>query len=1038
MRKITALFAVLFLCTISVVTQAQVKGKVTDSKDGSPLEGVSVKVKGSNTGVSTGSDGTFELSAKTGVTLVFSSTGFEAKEVKASANMSVSLAKDVRSLSEVVVTALGIQRQKKDLGYSTAKVSSAELTKANAVNVANGLQGKVSGLNVTSVNNGVFEDVKINLRGIRSLTGNNSPMLLIDGVPVALGYLSSLNPNDIADVNVLKGTGAAAIYGPDAKNGVIIVTTKKGNRSGAPTITVSHSTQLSRISFWPKMQNEFGTGGYGEYIPYENWSWGPAFDGSTVEIGSPTEDGDQQYTTYSAKPNERKNFFNTGVTTQNDVSFATKDFYMSFQDANIKGIVPGDKNRRTGIRVNTSKEYGKFKIQFNTNYIQSNYDVFNDSAMSDFFTANNVGGNDGLMDLIINTAPHIPLTSYKDFRNSKFAQFNNYYNHYGYNPYWAIDNWRSSGRNDDLISNIDLNMKATDWLSFTYRAALTMNTVNSRSISKGEDASAYMISVGSSNDPVPGTVAEGSSRSSRVSSEFFASLNKKVKDFGFDAQLGTYFRQTDTKAMSVGTGSLVIPELFNISNRSGELNGSAATSKSRQVSYYGRIGVNYKGWANVEVTGRNDQVSVLDPSLNSYFYPGASVSFVASDAINAIKNSNLISFLKVRGSWNKTGSVDIAPYKLSSTFSPATTSGFPYNGLPGYTADDAAYDPKLKPEFIESKEVGLELGLFKNRVSLEATYFHQNNTDQIVSIAVSSATGYTTSTVNAASFVNKGLELDLKLTPLVNIGKAKVDFKINAMMNDSKITSIYEGLDEIFVGGFSTFAGNFAIKGQPAFVWKLTDYERDDQGRVIVDDASGYPTKDPNLKVFGRTMPKWILGLNPSATWKGLTLSILAEYKGGHYAYHDIGADMAWTGTSAATAYNHRERFVMPNSVYLDGDGKSVPNTNITITDVNDFYTGSNTYRGIATNFFTSAAAWRLRELSLGYEVPLKVFGKQNVIKGVTVTLTGRNLFLWVPKSNQFGDPDFNFTSDGNSNGVIDVQVNPPVRTYGASISVKF
>jgi outer membrane receptor protein involved in Fe transport len=662
--------------------------------------------------------------------------------------------------------------------------------------------------------------------------------------------------------------------------------------------------------------------------------------------------------------------------------------------------------------------------------------VFNDDAMSTFFTDQNVGGNDGLMDLIINTAPHIPLTSYKDFNNSKFAQFNNYYNFYGYNPYWAVDNWRSEGKNESLLTSVDVNIKATDWLNFTYRAGGSFNFNTTQNFSRGEVPSAYMLSTGSANRPVPDNVGEASFRSSRISSDFFASFNKKFldNDLGVSAIAGTFVRQAEVKDMQSSIGNMVVPELYNISNKAGEVNGTATRSKSRIFSLYGSVSLNYKGWVNLEVTGRSDQVSVLAPGNNKYFYPGVNAAFIPTDAFKGLKG-DLLSYIKVRASWNKTGNADIAPYRLGSTFS--QTSGFPYGTLPGYTADDVAYDPLLKPEFIESREVGIDLGFLKNRINFEATYFNQDNTNQIVNINVSGATGYTSAFVNAASFNNNGFEFDLRLTPLINLGDVTIDFKANATYNDSKITTIYPGLDEISIGGFATLAGNYGIVGKPAFVWKATDYLRDDQGRVIVDGVSGYPSKAANLGVFGRTMPLWLVGLNPSVAWKGLNLSVLFDYKGGHYVYNDIGSDMAWTGTSAATARNHRERFVVPNSSIVNSGGKYDPNTNVTVTDVNDFYTGLNTFRGIATNFLTSASAWRLREASLAYNFPLKVIGDPKFIKGITIVLTGRNLLLFLPETNEFSDPDFNFTSEGNTNGVVDVQVNPPVRTYGFGINVR-
>jgi TonB-linked SusC/RagA family outer membrane protein len=1037
MRKILSLLSVMLLVALVATAQTRpITGRVTDEQ-GNPVEGASVVVKGTTSGTAADAQGNFRISAKTGDVLVISATNFGTREFSVTASTSTvnaSLSRGTAVIDEVVVTALGIQRQRKDLGYSTAKVDNQTLTQARPVNVASGLQGKVSGLNVTTVNNGVFQDVKINLRGIRSLTGNNNPMLLLDGVAVGIAFLSTLNPNDIADVTILKGASAAGIYGPDARNGVIVVTTKRGTRGERPVITVSNTTQFERIAFLPEMQQEFGSGGYGDYIAYENWSWGPAFDGTVRPLGHTLPDGSIQEHTYIARPDEKKKFFNTGITTQNDISFATKDFYFSFQDANIKGIVPGDKNRRTGIRVNTGKEYGIFKMLFNVNYAQQNYDVFDNQAMSDYHTAQNIGLNDGLMNLIFSTPANVPITSYKDYQNNKFAQYNNYFNDYGINPYFALDNWRAMGKTEDLLTNIDMNLKAASWISLTFRAGATARFNTARSISKGEAASSYGKSRGIAD--VPGAVSETANRSSRLSTEAFATITKSFTNIKMNLIAGGSYRQSDTKGFNSASSpaGLIVPELYTLSNSAGSISGGSNTTRTRLGAVYGSLGLSYKGWANLEITGRNEWTSVLAIGNNSFFYPGANLSLVLTDVIDGLKGSK-ISYLKLRGSINKTGNADINAYSLESTFG-GSSSGFPYGTLAGYTANNTSYDPNLKPEQIISKEAGFELGLFRNRLNIEVAYFNQDNTDQFVAVPVSGATGYTTLFRNAASFVNKGVEMDVRLTPVVKFRKGNIEIRANATYNTSTVKSIYQDLDRIQIGGYPTIAANYAVAGYPAFVWLMSDYDRDPMGRIIVNPVSGMPTKNPNLQIFGRTMPTWIVGLTPTINWNGASLSVVGEYRTGHYNYNHIGAEMAWTGVSAATARNHRERFVVPNSVYWNGS-KYVENTSIAVSNVNDFYTGTNTFRGVGTNFLTSAASWRIREISLGYQVPLSIFGRQGVIKGLNISLVGRNIALWLPESNEFTDPDFNF-STGNTSGINNATINPPTRIFGGNITVTF
>jgi len=1038
-QKLLAFFMVGIMLIGSAFAQRIVSGTVISQEDGSTLPGVSVQVPGTTVGTQTDVDGHYSLSVPTTATTInFSFIGFVTQSVTIGnqTTINVSLASDATQLGEVVVTALGIERRKDELGYATSVVSNQTLTNVTPVNVINGLQGKVSGLNVTTIASGVFEEVNINLRGIRSLTGDNSPLLVLDGIPADIAYLSSLNPNDIENVSVLKGSSSAAIYGPDARNGVIIVTTKKGSET--PTITLSHSTQFQNISFFPKLQKKFGQGGYGEYIPYENWSWGPAYDGSTKDLGHALPDGSQQTVVYSGT-DERQDFFNTGVTFQNDLSLAVKDFYLSVQDAKISGIVPDDENRRTGVRLNTSRQYGKFTAGMNTNYSQQNYNVFNDDGMSDYFTAQGTGGNDGLLSQIFNTPAHIPLSKYKDIHNDPFAEYNGYYNDYGLNPYFAIDNWRKTGKRQDLLTNLDFSFKPVDWLNFTYRAGLISRSTNERESSKGQAITSYGEE--RSLSAIPISIQERSYSYTRLSSELFGNLNKEInEDFRVSGVLGTYLRQTEYRDTRVGADNLVVPDIYNIGNRLGSLNGTSPGYKSRLMSVYGSAGLSYRGWANIEVTGRNDWTSLLAVGNNSYFYPGVSGSLVITEAVPSLQDNSLLSYLKLRAAWNKTGNAEINPYSLAATFSQPEWTGFPFGSTPGFSAGNTTYDRNLKPEFIESTEFGFEASFFDNKVDLEATYYRQNNTDQIISISVSDATGYNFANLNAASFINRGVELDLGFAPLISFRDGNFNFRANASYNDSEVTSIYPGLDQLSIGGYVS-SGNYALLGKPAFIIKATDYLRDDQGRVIVDPISGYPSQDPDPKEYGRTMPLWTVGLNPSVRWKGFNLSALFEYKGGHYAsFFAMGSDMAWTGVSEATAYNNRERFVLPNSSYEDpaNPGTYLPNTSITVSNPNDFFTG--VYRTVASNFITSAATWRLRELALSYDVPQSFLTRQNVVKGLNIALTGRNLFLWVPSTNQFSDPDFNSVSDDYENtfGIINSQSNPPVRNYGFTITAKF
>ena len=1053
-KLLQSLFLLLFVAVTALAQERTVTGKVIASEDGLPLPGVSVVVTGSSLGTQTGVDGNYSIKVVSGNSLTFSYIGYSSQTVNIPDNnvVNVTMVQDSRQLGEVVVTALGIERQKKELGYAATTVGAQELTRASSVNVANGLQGKVSGLNVTTVSSGVFENVNINLRGLRSLTGNNNPLLVVDGVPLKIEFLSSLNPNDIQDVSVLKGSSSAAIYGPDARNGVILVSTKNG--ASTPEITVSNSTQVQTVSFFPKLQKQFGQGYDGQIDPIENWSWGPAFDGAMVPLGPELPDGSQQMVPYVGT-DEREKFYDNGVTTQTDLSFSVKDFYLSFQDALVKGIVPDDKNRRTGLRLNSGREFGKFKANLNVNYSQQNYKIFDDQGQADYFALQGTGGNDGLFNQLINTAAHVPLSQYKDYKNNVYAQYNTYYNNYGLNPYFSINNWRKNGKRQDLISNFDLSLKATDWLNFTYRAGLLTQGIDERRTSEGVIADDFGLDRGKTS--VSGAVEERAYTENRLSSELFGNLTKQISDdFKINAIAGTYVRQNTIRDSRVGASSLIVPGLYNIGPRTGILTGSSPESRSRLFSVYGSAGLSYKGWANIEVTGRNDWTSLLAIGNNSYFYPAVSGSLVLSDLIEGWKSSNTISYFKLRGAWSKTGNADIAPYLLASTYTQPQYTGFPYGAVPGLTAGNTFFDPGLKPEFINSTEAGFEASFLNSRITLETTFFTQKNTNQIISVNVSDATGYGRYFLNAASFDNKGVEMDVNLSPLVNFGNGSFRFRANATYNDSEVTSIFreQELNELSIGGYVA-AGNYAVVGEPAFVVKATDYRRDALGRIIVSSTTGRPSANPVPVSQGRTLPKWIIGLNPSVNWKGFNLSALFEHKGGHKAsFFGLGNDMAWTGVSEATAYNNREPFILPNSVVRNPDipaetvaldptnpANYIVNTTARIGENQAMYNHYiSEFSDAASNFVVSANTWRLREVALSFDVPASLLQKQKFLKNVNVSLIGRNLVLWLPEENKFMDPDFNsmITDYPNAFGNIDATSNPPVRNFGFNITAKF
>ena len=1035
MRKIASLLSVLMLlCTLAFGQTRTVTGTVRDDK-GDPIPFATVTEVGTNNATQADANGNYTISVREGARLAISASGHRATTINASGNANIALVRAEENLSEVVVTtALGVRRQPRELGYSVGRVDNKELTRATPVNVQNGLTGKVSGLNVSSINNSVFGDTRITLRGIRSLTGNNQPLLVLDGSPVPLNQLNRLNPNDIEDITILKGASAAALYGPDGVNGVIFVKTLRGSKSGAPQITLSNATQFESVLFLPKFQTQFGSGssvdanGIGVYDPFENQQYGDPFDGSVRPIGRPLENGTVQTEQYAYKKRGRLDFFETGVTVQNGISYSAKNFLLSAQDAIIRGTLGGDRNRRSTFRFNSGHEYGRFTTNFNISYTRQQFDV---ASVSPYWE-------------VFNTAGHIDLTKYKDWRNdSSAASPNHYFNEYYHNPYFIKDIYRRKGRNDDLFAQAELGLKFTNWLNLTYRLATNLRGNDAKNTSEAFTFSNYAHNVthkyNASND-FKAAVSDETVKFNRVTSDVFLSAVKEFGVFSVDALVGQSIRQDVYKAVNVSGGNLIIPTLFNVANRTGEPGASESNFKTRLIGVFGKVTLGYNNWAFVEFTGRNDWDSRLPADNRSFFYPGANASIVLSDAIDAVKNSAVISYLKLRASISKSGNVNLSPgggdpvfgaYRLEPVYNVA--AGFPYGNLAGFQGSQSVNNPNIKPEFVHSQEAGLEISFLRNRINLEVTGYLQNNTNQILNIQVSRATGFTDALVNAADFDNKGIEFDLRLTPVVDLGDVRFNFRGNLSLMDSKINSVYEGLDEIGIGN-----NNFAIVGYPAFMFKLTDYKRDSLGRIIVDRTNGYPSLDPNVKMFGNTMPTVILGLNPSFTFKGLNLAVTADYRGGHQVYHGIGPDMDFTGSSFRSGTNGRQRFIVPNSVYDDGSGKYVVNTDVLVANGGyGFYEGTNTNRGIQSNYLTSAAAWKIREIALSYDFPANLLRSTKYIKTASVGITGRNLFTWLPESNMWTDPEFN-TNTGNGIGVNNSNILPPNRLYGFNVVVGF
>jgi TonB-linked SusC/RagA family outer membrane protein len=1063
MRKISLLLVFLGFIGLQVVfaQTRQITGVVTSGDDGSSIPGVSVVVKGSTLGTITDMEGKFTLKVpQSAKTLSVTFVGMAAAEVTltSASNYKVVLQAETQSVDEVVVTAMGIKRKPKEMGVATANVKNEELTAAGASNVMNGMVGKVSGLQINTINNGVNPDTKITLRGNRHFLASNQALAVLDGVAVSATYLNSVNPNDIESVNVLKGASAAALYGNDASNGVLIVTTKRGD-NGKMTVKVSNVTTFEQISYLPNLQTRFGSGS-GEsvatndnnytmwlgpdrntdpYTSYENQSYGPEFNGQQVILGGKLEDGSYQMVTYSPIKNQKKDFFNTGVSSQNDISVSGGDanghFYLSAQDVNTTGTVPGDTNRRSGARMAGGKKSGIFSADYTISFTHTN----TSTSGGDFNQGRGVYWN------LLNNPAEVPITQYKDIVNNQFATLDGFYNAYYPNPYWQIAHSRNNTLRDDVLGSVILSIKPVKWLDISNRTGMVFNTTTYHNYRDEANFSAY-----SGTDPwTAGSTAATSTHYGGYSSDqmaktmimtddFLATADQKFNDFTVKAIVGASLYSYKYDSQWEQATGLVIPNFYNVSNRTGEAQVSQNFTNRNSLGVFGDVTVGYKAYAFLHLSGRNDWDSRLSAANRSFFYPAGDVSLVLSDMLPSIVDNKVLSFLKLRGGYSQTGLVALTNYYGTLPSFPAAT-GFPYGGTSGFAISTQLSNPLLKPEKTDEIEMGTEMSFLKNKIHLEVNVYKTNTKNQTVPANVSAATGFYSALINAGELQNKGIEVDLKFLPIVKAGNFSWNGGFTYSYTTSEVLSIMPGLNEISITDGTNTSVSYATVGQQFPNIKVTDVNRTPEGNIIVDPITGLPSKTSQIQQVGHGNPNHTLGVNTDFNYKGFRLSAVAEYRGGNVIYNAVGSALDFTGISEHSAQNGRQSYIIPGSVIQTSPGVYVPNTTALVAQTGRQFWNSSDYYNTQRAYVTSAAFWKLREVALTYDIPTaKLFGG-NVVKMAQVGLVGRNLIMLRPKTNGWADPEFNNSStSSNAVGLTNENQTPPTRFYGFSVKLTF
>ena len=926
----------------------------------------------------------------------------------------------VKEIGEVVITALGIKRDNKSLGYSTTKVGGDDLSKVGNQNLVNSLSGKAAGLQVISSGGAPGSGSRLVIRGgAKSLTNSNEPLYVIDGVPItnandgnsntvtgisSPNRAADINPDDIESINILKGAAGAVLYGNRGSNGVILITTKSGKaRAGKPQITLSTQVAVDNALVLPDFQTVYAQGERGVYGEATPLSWGPKIQGQTVYSNA----AGKNVTLSVYDP--RKQFLQTGVTRNNNVSlshsFNKSNIFLSAGHSLQTSIVPNQEYEKTNFRFNGNTQVTeKFNAGVNISYNKTIGNV--PFAGQD--------GNNPIFSLF-----HAPvswdLKGY-GYVNSVTGKQLNFRGGSFDNPYWSVYKSSAKTSSDRFIASLSLGYDLTNWLKLTYRLGndyFVDNRVIFKDIYSGTQPKGYL-----SYDDI---------KRNELTSTLMANINTNINDnLALIVILGQdYNKRTQRNSIVTGT-ALAAPGLINANNIAASDPPYNHETKRTLFGFFGDVSLSYKNYLFLNLVGRYEMASTLPKNNRNYFYPGVSGSFVFSDAFNI--NKNILSYGKVRAGISRTAR-DADPYlviqayekaKYDDGFVPGVT--FPFNNdfgtFVGYTVANTWNDPDLKPEFTTEYEVGTELRFLRNRIGLEFTYFENKNTDGIIGLRISPASGAVKSIENTGQTSSKGIEAGLKVVPI----KTK-DFNWEVNFNFSRIRSLVEEThpktDRIYMGGFSGNPAIYAVKGERYGSIVGSAYMRDANGNILVG-SNGRPMTQSG-QVLGHVEPDWTGSVGTTFKYKGVYLTAQLDIRQGGYLFNGTEQLLDYYGVSAKTLEREKGTIVFPGVT-----SAGTPNTTSTLLDQYYYYT-------LPTESYVYKNDWvKLREISLGYSFRPAGF---DFIRSIDVGVFGRNLFLWTKVPHI--DPESSSFGTGNAQGVSRFAF-PSTRSFGVNLKVQF
>ncbi|PLK44039.1 SusC/RagA family TonB-linked outer membrane protein [Emticicia sp. TH156] len=1041
--KLKLLVLWLYLCPLALLAQTrQLSGRVIGSVNKDPMPGVGITVKGTQRGAITDAAGNFKIDAAAGETLVFSFIGYLTQEIKAgnSSTIEVALVEDTQALEEVVVTALGIKKESKRLGYAAETVKVSEIQQNRTVNVMASLEGKIAGLDISPPSSGAGASTKIRLRGQSAFAGaNNSPLIVINGLPMdqgargANGFATStasvdlgdnmqqFNPDDVESMTVLKGATAAAIYGSRAANGAIIITTKSGNKNTGIGLEYSSNYAADEVLDFTDFQYEYGQGQggikpttQGQAITTGQFGWGAKYD------GKPTIQFDGVERPYLPQKNRIKNFYRTGSAFTNTIALSGGNgmgsFRASYSNQDALGISPNNDYHKKIFNAGINQKIGnKLTTTLNINYtneINNNppqVGVQGIGSPNFLYRLSNSIGLDVLKEKAVADNGTERQTS--GFQTTLL------------NPYYIMDRQFIRNKRDRFLGTATVKYDIFKWLYLQGRVNMDYGvSFLEQNLPTGVGTSTPLNQAGTGYN---GSYGVNTSNGRQMNMDFLLAGNKEFGDFSADVSLGGNIFTNRSRTFDQSVTDFTVRDLYSIEN--GITKSQSFGVYTEQVnSLYGFAELGYKDMIYLNLTGRNDWFSVLNPKNNSSFYPSVSGSFIFSELLKEIP---WLSYGKLRASFADVGSANGI-----NAFSGLLTYGILQNAFNGYPLgtinNTNSPNPLLRPFSVSEREVGLELRMFKSRVNLDIAYYDKQTRDQILTVVVSNSSGYDGTPLNLGSLQNRGMEFMLDVTP-VQTGNFTWKSSFNTAINTTKVLALAPNTNRLVVTSFggNEFIGSLVYEvGQPLNQLAAKTYKRNDKGEIIVNSSGRLVPNDGADVLLGSALPKFTGGWNNTFSYKNLSLLVHLDYKAGGKILSSTALNGLRQGHTKASLVGRNGGVVFP-AVYANGE------KNTTAVDPQSFYTD---YRNaqIADPFLFKSDFIKLRNITLNYDATRLIGSRVKFIKGLALSVSCRNVLI-IKKYLADLDPEA-FASSGDFRVGYEQTTLPTTRTYGVNLNVKF